>query len=431
MIRLLRLLLLCCLSGSALAQAPAMAPLVQTSIVPSEGIVIGQPVLLHVKVLFPGEMARPPLVKVAEASGAQIIRFETQAITIRDNIDGQDYVGQTFEFVVFPRRGGDIDVPAADVTLLNRAGDPVGATKGQRLRFTVIVPSGIDPSGPVLASTRVRASESWSPDPSTAGLKTGGAITRTIRRQAADVPAFGMAELSFAAPGGVRVYVDPPVADDKIDRGSVEGIRTDKVTYVFEKAGTFALPALSQPWWDLDGRRVRSEALDGVTVTVAAAPGPAPQGWRGMFREWRGPLAIGLAGFAVLATLAGSRTWLVKSWHRQRERYLKSEAFARKVLRKAAGTGDAAATYRALQVWLARLPISVRQSFGQDARTTALVGQLERSLFGQGGSWSRQSGAELSTLAARVGRSQHDQRTEPWSILPPLNPATADNNGMG
>lgn len=428
MIRLLRLLLLCCLSGSTLAQAPATAPLVQTSIVPSEGIVIGQPVRLHVKVLFPGEMTRPPLVKVGEASGAQIMRFETQAITIRDSIDGQAYVGQIFEFVVFPRRGGDIDVPAADVTLLDRKGDPVGATKGQPLRFTVTVPAGIDPSGPVLASTRVRASESWSPDPSTAALKTGGAITRTIQRQAADVPALGMAEFSFAAPDGVRVYVDPPVVDDKVDRGSVEGIRTDKVTYVFEKAGTFALPALSQPWWDLDDRQVHFEALDGLTVTVAAAPGPTPQGWRGMIRDWRGTIAIGSVCLVLLAILVGSRPWLSEMWHRRREHHLNSEAYAWKVLRKAAGTDDAGPTYQALQVWLTRLPVDARRRFEQDARTKAVVGQLERSLFGQGGSWSQRNGAELATLAASLGRSHNTGRTGSSSALPPLNPTTADGD---
>ncbi|MGO4816647.1 hypothetical protein AB4156_44880, partial [Cupriavidus sp. 2MCAB6] len=55
----------------ALAQAPAATPLVRTTIAPSEGIVIGQPVQLHVEVLFPSEMPRPPLVKLAEAPGAQ------------------------------------------------------------------------------------------------------------------------------------------------------------------------------------------------------------------------------------------------------------------------------------------------------------------------------------------------------------------------
>lgn len=421
MMRLVQLLLFCCLSASVLAQAPATAPLVQTSIAPSEGIVIGQPVLLHVKVLFPGEMTHPPMVKVAAPAGAQIMRFETQAVTTRDTIDGQDYIGQIFEFMVFPRRSGDIVVPAADVTLLDRAGDPVGSAKGQPLGFAVTVPAGIDPSGPVLASTHVRASESWSPDPSSA-FKAGGAITRTIRRQAADVPALGMAEFRFTAPEGVRAYVDPPVSDDKVDRGSVEGIRTDKVTYVFERPGTFTLPALSQPWWDTDDRQVRSETLDGITVTVAAAPAPTRQDWRGALREWRGTIAAALVGMSLLSMMLWARPRLMEIWQRRRERHLNSEAYARNLLRAAARTGDATATYRAFQVWLPRLSPDAREALRHDGRTDVLLGQLERSLFGTGGNWSRRDGAELATLLARIGHaSPPTQGTHP-SALPPLNP---------
>lgn len=185
-----------------LAQAPTATPLVRTTLASSDGIVIGQPVQLHVEVLFPGEMPRPPLVKVPESPGAQTLHFETQAITIRDRIGDQDYVGQRFEFVIFPRRGGDIQVPAADITLLDRAGDPVGSAKGQQIQFSVTVPPGIDPSGPVLAASDVRVSEHWSPDPASATFRAGSAITRVIQRKATDVPALGMADFRFTAPEG-------------------------------------------------------------------------------------------------------------------------------------------------------------------------------------------------------------------------------------
>ncbi|AZO76443.1 MULTISPECIES: BatD family protein [unclassified Bosea (in: a-proteobacteria)] len=420
MIRLLQLFLLCCLSSSALAQAPTTGPLVQTSIVPSEGIVIGQPVRLHIKVMFPGEMLRPPLVKITEASGAQIMRFETQALTVRDSVDGQDYVGQTFEFVVFPRRGGDIQVPAADVTLLDRKGDPIGSVRGQPLRFAVTVPAGIDPSGPVLAASDVSVSESWSPA-SSSTFKVGGAITRIIRRRAADVPALGMAEFRFTAPAGVRAYVDPPAIDDKINRGSVEGIRTDKVTYVFEKPGTYALPALTQPWWDIDDRQLRSETLDGITIAVAAAA-PLQPDWRALIGGWQGIIVGGSGSALLLWLLVQLRPQLIVAWRRHRQRHLSSEAFARKALRKAARTGDASATYRALRVWSSRLSPGARQRLGQDSRLNALVNRLERSLFGQGEKWSRQSGVELAKLALRIGSVRLEKRRIQPSALPPLNP---------
>ncbi|WP_170850360.1 MULTISPECIES: BatD family protein [unclassified Beijerinckia] len=405
-----------------MAQTSATAPLVRASITPSENIVIGQPVLLHVEVLFPGEMPRPPLVKIAETSGAQIMRFETQAITIRDRIESQDYVGQRFEFIVFPRRGGDIDLPAADVTLLDRAGDPIGAAKGQPLRFAVTVPAGIDPSGPVLAAPSVSVSQTWSPDPASTPFKAGGAITRTIQRQAADVPALGMVEFHVTAPAGVRAYVDPPLVNDTINRGAVKGSRTDKITYVFEKAGTYVLPALSQPWWDTKERQARSETLPGVTIAVAAIAVPWQSKWRALLRDWPA-IAIALS-IGILLLVLWVRFWprLATAGRQRRERYLNSETCARKALRKAAKTGDAAATYRALQIWLARLSSDARRDLAQNAPLLSLIDQLERSLFAQAGAWPGQCGKELAALVTRAGRGKTAKKDIHASPLPALNP---------
>jgi len=65
--------------------------------------VLGQQVTLDVDVLFPGEMLHPPRVEIPDMSGAQVFRFESQAMTMRDQIDGTGYVGQRFAFNIYPR----------------------------------------------------------------------------------------------------------------------------------------------------------------------------------------------------------------------------------------------------------------------------------------------------------------------------------------
>src|SRR5262249_16430360 len=250
--------------------AAAQDVIVRSSLDPASGAVVGQPVRLLVDVLFPGTMPRPPRVQIGDVAGAPVIRFETQAVTMRDQIGDQSYVGQRFEFVVFPRRGGTIDIPAPEVTLIDSSGDPTGSVKGQPQSIAVTVPPGIDASGPVLAAAEATARESWLPDRMNLALKPGDAVKRTIERKAAGVPALGMAGFQFAAPQGVRVYVDPPRVDDRMNRGEVTGSRTDQVTYVFEKPGTYVLPPLDQPWWDLGGKQARNISLPGISVTVAA-----------------------------------------------------------------------------------------------------------------------------------------------------------------
>ena len=413
--RVLALLLLIAFPMIAFAQMPAEQPIIRTTLDATDGIVIGQPVRLNVAVLFPGEMPHPPLVSVSEAAGAQILRFETQAVTIRDRIDGRDYVGQSFEFVIFPRRAGEITVPAPAITFLSRSGDPVGSAAGMAMRFNVSIPDGIDPSGPVLAADSVSVSESWSPELQGRQFRVGDAVVRTIRRQAAGVPALGMAEFRFEAPVGVRAYVDPPVIEDLSNRGSVDGRRTDKVTYVFEKPGAFTLPALAQPWWSLADKHARTETQPGLTITVAAAAQPAQPGPSGRSFIWH--LGLGAAALAVVAL--GLLGLILGSWRQAGVQLSGSAWLARFELWRAARCGDAAASYRAFAIWQGRLPATDRKALPGDRRLAPHLTQLERAIFG-GGSWTVPSGRELARAVA--GWRADRPRRSAGSPLPPLNP---------
>src|SRR5262249_35104002 len=144
------------------AQQPVV---VRTSVKPDTGAVVGQRVSLDVDVMFAGDMPRPPRVVVPEGAGAQILRFETQATTMSDHIDGVSYTGQRFEFALYARRGGSLTVPAAQVTLLDRAGNPTGTAEGQLVTIEIAVPRGIDATQPLIATTRATLQEQWSPAP--------------------------------------------------------------------------------------------------------------------------------------------------------------------------------------------------------------------------------------------------------------------------
>jgi len=393
--------------------AEAQGVIVRSSLDPASGAVVGEPVRLLVEVLFPGTMPRPPRVSIGDVAGAQVIRFETQAVTMRDQIQGQDYVGQRFEFVVFPRRGGVINIPSAEVTLIDGAGNSTGSAKGEPQSLAVTVPPGIDASGPVLAATEATARESWSPDRPTMMLKPGDAIKRTIERKAAGVPALGMADFQFTAPSGVRIYVDPPQVVDRMNRGEVSGARIDQATYVFEKPGSFALPSLDQPWWDLDAKQARNIPLPGLSVTVAA-PSSSTANTVDPRRRW-------LAAILISGLLIGLGSLVVRRWRFQAAAYRNSETATRRALIEAAKAGDAADTYRHMTRWIAKLPRDLQAALVLDADLSSLRQQLERTLFGTGTTWSRQSGLDLSR--AVEGASLHDSRRHVPAALPPLNPA--------
>ena len=121
----------------AAQDSPGSDVLVGQSFKPESGAVIGQHVALYVDVLFRNGMPRPPRVTLPDAPGLQAFRFETQATMIQESIGNETYVGQRFEFALYPRRGGVFELPPAAVTLLDRDGAETRETQGRALRLDV------------------------------------------------------------------------------------------------------------------------------------------------------------------------------------------------------------------------------------------------------------------------------------------------------
>lgn len=394
---------------SAVAPLPvAPAVVVRQTLDPATGVVVGQHVALRVDVLFRDEMPRPPRVSLPDVPGVQVLRFETQATTMRESIDGSNYVGQRFEFALYPRRGGTFDIPPASVVLLDQQGDASGTAVGQSVPLQVRVPPGVDASGPVVATPRLSLSEHWEPAPKGA-FKAGDAIVRTLTRTAGDVPGLAMRDLEFPAPEGVRAYVDPPDISDQNNRGMVTGRRMDRVTYVFERGGRFELPAVEQPWWDLGASTLRTERAPGATISVAAAvPEAAGAGsWAVRRILW---IAAGAGMLSILAICARQlwRMWAASAARAERN------AFA--ALRQACASGDAKATYDAFARWRRFLdPVRGRGA-------AAILAPLEATLFaGIPSTWHAGQSVALLEGAARLRRA-HSLPTARKETLPPLNP---------
>jgi hypothetical protein len=398
-------LLLCCVGFVCQAQDA----MVRSHVEPQAGAVVGQHVRIMIDVLFKNQMPRPPQVTIVETPGAQILRLETQATTINDTIGGQSYIGKRFEFALYPRRGGTVIVPPASITLLDGNGDEVGTLKGQELRTKIVVPEGVDASGPVVATSEATLDQQWRPVPATA-FKTGDAIVRTITRTAVDVPGMAMRDLAFSAPAGVRVYVDPPQGEDSVDRGDLVGRRIDRVTYVFETPGTVELPAVTQPWWDLRSGRLQEVTGAGAKITIAAAA-------LAQDRYRRDAIAVGLA-----VVLVGIGWWLAPraraTWADRRQRWQRSETKAFRDLDRACQRGDVSAIYRAFMLW--------RQRAGQPRLLVPLAEQLEQNLFGSDchQTWPdadsrvfRRKVREIRRTMMRKSRMASDH-----GDLPPLNP---------
>jgi hypothetical protein len=387
------------------ASAPGVV--LRQSIDPTAGIVAGQHVALYVDVLFPGEMPHPPRVDLPDVAGLQIFRFETQATTISDTINNQSYVGQRFEFALYPRRGGTFIISPAAVTLLNRQGDPTGDMQGDELRFDVAVPAGMDVSQPIVATRHLTLDQQWMPAPG-GRFKAGDAIVRTITRSAEDVPGLAMRELDMSVAAGVRAYADPPDIDDHVDRGIVTGRRVDRVTYVFERGGHFTLPGVSQAWWDLAAGAMKRADAPGVTLDIAAAQSDAA-----VDRDHASmPAKPSLLIFAlVLLIVSGLGLYYLK--RPAKRKTAEDEAFA--AFRRIRATADPVAAYQAFSRWCCFLsPADRRSALAAAAGLGAALFAADRK------AWTVQNSVLLFDRCAAIRRSPPSTGSN--HPLPPLNP---------
>ena len=385
-----------------IAAAPAAAQTVRTTVKPESGIVLGQHLRVLVDVLFEGDMPRPPRVSLPEMPGAQILRYETQATTMNDRVDGRPVVGQRFEFALYPRRGGTLEIPAPQVTVLDRSGGETAHIAGAPAKIEVTVPPGVDPSRPVVATTALTLEQRWQPDPASK-FKAGEALVRTITRQAADIPGMAMLDLAFSGPPGVRVYVDPPQTDDRVERGDLTGRRTDRVTYVFERGGSFPIAAVAQPWWDLDGRRLRQAEGQGATLAVAAAPAPVTTEAR--IELW---IYVVTTGLGLLAVSWWAWPRMAQAIADRRARWLASEEKAFRDLQAACRGADARVVYRSFTIWRARSD--------RAAELGPFAEELEMAVFADG----PQAFADFARRLVAWRAAPHRQTMA--EALPALNP---------
>jgi hypothetical protein len=419
---------------------------VRETLRPETGAVVGQRVALYVDVLFPDEMPMPPRLAPPEIPGAQVFRFESQATTMSERIDGRDHVGQRFEFAVYARRGGELTVPPVTVTVIDRAQNIIGEVHGSAVTLRIDVPEGLDAFKPVVASRRVRMSQMWTPDPATVlkpGLKPGDALKRTIRREASDVPGLALQAPELSAPEGVRIYADPPQIDDSISRGEVTGRRLDQIVYVFEKEGSYTLPAMTQAWFDLSEKVARMETASAVTVNVVAGPAvsagvnPGVAQERSLSRaQWAmlAALALGLAAVVVII----SKYWwrLQASWRKWHSIRLSSEKTIFKELERACLTGDAHVTYRALKTWTMRCEQGGMRPDTSQEPLHGLVSELESALFRPNPTpeaWTAARGGLLADCLRSARRIMLARSVAPLagSALPLLNPARQIPPGSG
>ena len=263
--------ILCLVPMWAVAEEPARF-ILRAATIPETDIWIGQRVLYQVDVLGRNGWAKIQRMNDIQVSGAILVPFESQGVRLNETIDDEAYTGQRYELSLFPQRSGRISVSSVTVDIeISQWG---GKTQRQVLQgtippvnFVAKFPSGAENVQGLLSTSRLTAEQQW--EPNVSQVDVGGAIQRTIQLEAENISAMAFTPILFSASDDTDVYPQTPTLKDQYSRGTLTGRRTERVTYVFKKAGRAELPSITITWWDLKSEKLRKTVLPSRVIEIS------------------------------------------------------------------------------------------------------------------------------------------------------------------
>jgi hypothetical protein len=426
-----------------MAALAADAPRIRVQIEQTGPIYVGQSVRLDVTVLVPNFFMSSPQFPLFDLPGTVVTMPGGGATNVSEVIGGTTYAGIRRAYVIVPQQEGTYVLPPARITFQYAAvpGRPPapGSVTLPPQKLTVLLPPGAKTAQGAIPVARVAIHQQV--EGLAKPLHVGDAITRTLEISADHTQSMMIPPPAFVAPAGVRVYrKDPQLTDVTDEQGHFQGgRRVDVATYLFDRPGTYTLPAISQSWFDPQANRARVAEAPEIQVSVvprsgaetAIAPEPPPQAppppepsidWR----RWLAPASAALLG--ILAVL-----WLVRRWAGPFRAFLAARRVTRREsedayfsrLLAACRSNDPVRSYASLGGWVRRTGRASIESYVKEADDDELrkqVTQLEQRLYSGAAESGQWNGAALATALEQARRSLVARLRRPRHRLSALNP---------
>jgi hypothetical protein len=340
-------------------RAMAAEPYARAALENTGAIVAGQQVYVTVDVFAPNFFTSPPQFPLFELSNALVTLPEERTMNLNETTGGVQYSGIRRRYAVVPQIPGDYQVPAIDIELgYSVDGATVrGTAETVPLSFSV----GGDATTPAaFAARNVTIEQAF--DRPRDDLKAGDAVVRTITISAEDTQAIIIPASDPGTATGLTQYARTARTQDgiAIDRRTISR-RTETLVYTSVSEGSFSIPAIDYPWFDVDRQIMAVARLPATVVTVAPAsaaagiaPDAAPPRVVPAF-ERRRQVMLWIAVFLTVIAFAWLLWRFAKAACRQivvfRDRIIASRRNRLRLLRKSILRDDPAKVYGALQSW--------------------------------------------------------------------------------
>jgi hypothetical protein len=409
----------------------AAEPFARISIEEEGNAVPGQQIHVLVDVFAPDFFTSPPQFPLFDIPDALVTISDERAQNMERTIDGVQYAGIRKTYFVVAEKPGTFTLPSIRIELgYSVEGKSIkGVAVAPSLSFDVAGGVG-DGNGVVLAAKNLTVGQTFDRDP--ASLQKGDALVRTVVITAEDTQAMMLPELDLGAAAGLTQYAKPPKLLDniQIDRLHQGSSRTQTIVYTTDAEGSFQIPEVTYPWFDVDAGSRHMASLPAVKVTVSASAqatdriAPETQEEPVAARHRSTVPALAAIGLALLAAVI----WLFRNpitdgFRRLSERWrhrTPSRHARLRQLRRIIRTGQDPAIYAALQDWSRSIGHRSLTEWAESERSPRLQAQvaiLQRRLFR-----SRDVQLDRVALADLVGRSVGKVPGTAASTLPELNP---------
>ncbi|SFN11400.1 BatD family protein [Variovorax sp. OV329] len=431
----------------------AQGPGVRVQVQGKQPVLVGQQVPVEVTVVAPNYFLSAPPFPDLVLQGAIVTMPDDRSIHGVDTVDGQTLASIQKTYVFTAQQAGDFELPPVRIDFSYQGDDGKPQQANLTLpstRIGVQLPAGTTAAAAagaaLMPATRLLIQQSLDRDASQ--LSAGDALVRTVQIQAANTPAMLIPPPKFEAPSGVQMFQADPVLSngDGRDGGFAGGQRLERVTYVFEKSGSYTLPAVELQWLDPQTQKPATAQAPAVMVQVKASahlgdriapalpagasssPARKPVHW-----SW---IALAVAGVALLLATG----WWVRSrlprWRQRRAEaqaaHARSDDAMFEHLLVACRAGDARAAHTALLDWCRAHVQATPQAWAAqlgDGELAAQVERLGRQLYRAGpGDVERWRGEECAQalgqahLHWQAQSGGHATRGARGRHLGPLNP---------
>ena len=344
--------------------------------------------------------------------GAVVENLERRSFQRR--VGNRTWLVTELRYAVYPQKSGALTVPTIGFTAreVQPGRSLLGARLGKRLRMASepleITVKSVPTSFPGevwLPAKALTLEENWSisPDSLNVGDSTTRTLTLTARGlQGSQLPPLSSVQGAINIPE-IRFYPDQESIDQSELADGLQGRRVQSEALVARSGGTWTLPEIRVPWWNIETDRLEFATLPARTVVVTAvqtadqindpaiAPSASPAGTTLPFWLW----AASAAGWLVSLAL-GILLWLSRR-HTADQSPTPAGATAKSgsvrqalvEIRKAAAQEDAALLRKAILQWadlhhergFSSLEALARVS--TESLATRLRG-VDRSLYGDG-----------------------------------------------